>query len=152
MVAAKREVAQRHTLQGKKSTNVFVHDIYQKAIDSYNIKRKETGLVFDQSMTEHQCLWDSNYPECPARLTRVLQRCEQLGLINRCKLIEPRLATEKEILLKHSQKQIDILKSTDGCTDADNLELLSSKYDAIYVHPVCEYLFLNIKLYHVPKF
>nr|XP_012150675.1 PREDICTED: histone deacetylase 6 isoform X3 [Megachile rotundata] len=135
LIAAKREAAQRNSSQGKKSTNVFVHDIYQKAIDAYNIEQKDTGLVFDQSMTEHECLWDPNYPECPARLTRVLQRCEQLGLISRCKLIEARLATEKEILLKHSQKQIDILKSTDGCTDADKLELLSSKYDAVYIHP-----------------
>ncbi|XP_076238215.1 histone deacetylase 6 isoform X2 [Calliopsis andreniformis] len=122
-------------LQRKESNNTFVRDIYQKAIDAYNMKRKETGLVFDRSMAEHECLWDPNYPECPARLTRVLQRCEELGLVDRCKVIAPRLATENEILTKHSQKQIDILKATDGCTNADNLELLSAKYDAIYVHP-----------------
>ncbi|XP_031365832.1 histone deacetylase 6 isoform X2 [Apis dorsata] len=135
LIAAKREAAQQRILQGKKSNNVFIHDIYQKAIDAYNIKRMETGIVFDHSMAEHKCLWDSNYPECPARLIRVLQRCEELGLINRCKLITPRLASENEILMKHSQEQIDILKSTDGCTDTNNLELLSSKYDAIYIHP-----------------
>lgn len=104
------------------------------------MKRKETGLVFDRSMTEHKCLWDPNYPECPARLTRILQRCEELDLISRCKFIAPREATENEILMKHSQQQIDILKATDGSTDIDNLELLSSKYDAIYIHPVCKYL------------
>lgn len=138
LIAAKREAAQQRVLQGKKSNNVFIHDIYQKAIDAYNIKRMETGIVFDYSMAEHKCLWDSNYPECPARLIRVLQRCEELGLISRCKLITPRLASENEILMKHSQEQIDILKSTDGCTDTNNLELLSSKYDAIYIHPVCK--------------
>lgn len=127
-------------LQGKRSSNVFVRDIYQKSIDAYNVKQKETGLVFDQSMTEHECLWDPNYPECPARLTRVLERCKELDLISRCKLIAPRLATETEILVKHTQNQIDTLKATDGCTDADNLESLSSKYDAIYVHPVRECL------------
>lgn len=127
-------------VQGKKSNNVFVRDVYQKAIDAYNLKRKDTGLVFERSMAEHECLWDTNYPECSARLTRVLQRCEELGLISRCKFVAPKLATESEILAKHSQKQIDILKATDRCTDVDNLELLSSKYDAIYVHPVREYL------------
>lgn len=101
----------------------------------------ETGIVFDHSMTEHKCLWDPNYPECPARLTKVLQRCEELGLISRCKLITPRQASEDEILMKHSQEEIDILKATDKCTDIDSLELLSSKYDAIYIHPVCKYLF-----------
>ncbi|CAL1678585.1 unnamed protein product [Lasius platythorax] len=133
LLAAKREAAQRQLLSGK--NNTFVRDVYQNAIDAYKIVRKETGLVFDQSMAEHECLWDSNYPECPARFTRVLQRCEELGLVQRCKLIEPRVATESEILTKHSQKQIDILKATDGCADSENLELLSSKYDAIFVHP-----------------
>lgn len=113
-----------------------MRDIYQRTIDSYKTVRKETGLVFDRSMAEHECLWDSNYPECPARFTRVLQRCEELGLVQRCKLIESRVALESEILTKHSQKQIDILRVTDSCTDSENLELLSSKYDAIFVHPV----------------
>lgn len=136
-MAAKREAAQKQLLLGRKANNNFVRDIYQKAIDAYEAVRKDTGLVFDQSMAEHECLWDPDYPECPARFTRVLQRCEELGLVQRCKLIKARLATENELLMKHSQKHIDILKATDGCTDSENLELLSSKYDAVYVHPVC---------------
>ncbi|PSN48228.1 Histone deacetylase 10 [Blattella germanica] len=36
--------------------------------------RKQTGLVYDHRMSEHRCLWDSNYPECPERFTRVLER------------------------------------------------------------------------------
>nr|XP_031839084.1 histone deacetylase 6 isoform X2 [Nomia melanderi] len=135
LIAAKKQAAQRQMLQGKKFNNIFVRDIYQKAIDAYNAKRKKTGLVFDRSMVEHKCLWDPKYPECPARLTSVLQRCEELGLINRCQFIASRQATENEILAKHSQKTLDILKATDGCIDVHNLELLSSKYDAIYVHP-----------------
>ncbi|XP_050461613.1 histone deacetylase 6 isoform X2 [Cataglyphis hispanica] len=134
LLAAKREAAQRQLLD-KKSNNNFIRDIYQNALDAYKIVQKETGLVFDRSMAEHECLWDSNYPECPARFTQILQRCEELGLVQRCKLIEARLGTESEILTKHSQKQIDILKATDGCIDSENLELLSSKYDAIFIHP-----------------
>ncbi|XP_076657244.1 histone deacetylase 6 isoform X2 [Halictus rubicundus] len=135
LIAAKKQAAQRQMLQGKKLNNIFVRDIYQKAIDAYSLKRKETGLVFDRSMVEHKCLWDPKYPECPDRMISILQRCEELYLINRCKLIAPREATEHEILTKHSKKALDILKATDGSTDAHNLELLSSKYDAIYVHP-----------------
>jgi len=142
-LAAKREAAQRQLLLGKKSNNSFIRDVYQNAIDAYKIVQKETGLVFDRSMAEHECLWDPNYPECPARFTRVLQRCEELNLVQRCKCVESRLATENEILTKHSQKQIDILKATDGCADSENLELLSSKYDAIFVHPVCTDIILN---------
>ncbi|KAG5344016.1 HDAC6 deacetylase, partial [Acromyrmex charruanus] len=135
LLAAKQEAAKRQLLSDKKSNNNFVPDIYQKAIDAYKIIRKETGLVFDRSMAEHECIWDSNYPECPARFTRVLQRCEELGLVQRCKLIEPRRATENELLSKHSKKQIDILKATDDSMDSENLELLSSKYDCVYIHP-----------------
>ncbi|XP_012058675.1 PREDICTED: LOW QUALITY PROTEIN: histone deacetylase 6 [Atta cephalotes] len=136
LLAAKQEAAKRQLLSDKKSNNNFVPDIYQKVIDAYKMTRKETGLVFDQSMAEHECIWDPNYPECPARFTRVLQRCEELGLMQRCKLIEPRCATENELLSKHSQKQIDILKTTtDDSMDSENLELLSSKYDCVYIHP-----------------
>jgi hypothetical protein len=37
--------------------------------------RKQTGIVYDRRMTDHKCIWDPNYPECPARFTRVLERC-----------------------------------------------------------------------------
>ncbi|KAK2589243.1 hypothetical protein KPH14_002044 [Odynerus spinipes] len=135
LLAAKQQAAQRKMLQEKKSNATFVYDIYQKAIDSYSITRKDTGVVYDHSMEDHKCPWDENYPECPARLTRVLERCKELGLLDRCKLISTRSSTESEILRMHSQKQIDILKATNGCTDLDKLETLSSKYDAIYIHP-----------------
>ncbi|XP_044580069.1 histone deacetylase 6 isoform X2 [Cotesia glomerata] len=138
IIAAKRKAAAEQKLkllQTKVPDTNFIYDIYQSAMDSRLLTRRETGLVYDYSMAEHQCLWDKNYPECPQRLTRTLERCKELGLIDRCKNISPRLATNKELLLKHSRKQIDILKATDGCTDLTKLEDLSSKYDAIYVHP-----------------
>jgi len=62
-----------------------------------------------------------------------------LGLIERCTKIEGRYATNDELLMKHSQKIIDILKSTDDLQDNDVLENLSSKFDAIYFHPVCKF-------------
>nr|XP_050853987.1 histone deacetylase 6 isoform X1 [Vespula vulgaris] len=135
LLAAKQEAVQRKILHNKKSNTNFVHDIYQKIRDAYSVMHKETGIVYDHSMEDHRCLWDDNYPECPDRLTRILERCKELGLLNRCKLISTRFCTENEILKMHSQKQIDILKSTSGCMDLDKLETLSSKYDAIYVHP-----------------
>ncbi|XP_034945547.1 histone deacetylase 6 isoform X2 [Chelonus insularis] len=141
IVAAKRKAAQQKLkTQGlknceKSSESIFIQDIYQSAMDAKTLVRGETGLVYDNSMAEHECLWDKNYPECPARLIQVIERCNELGLIERCKLIEPRFATHDEILLKHSQKHIDILKATSGCTDEEKLEHLSSKYDAIYIHP-----------------
>lgn len=67
----------------------------------------------------------------------IFDRCNELGLIERCLKIEGRLATNNELLTKHSQEMIDILKSTDDSYDNDVLETLSSKFDAVYFHPVC---------------
>lgn len=101
--------------------------------------RGMTGIVYDRSMADHRCLWDDNYPECPERFIKTLERCEELGLVDRCKIIEPRLASDDELLMKHTQEQIDILKATDGSEDIEKLEKLSSKYDAVYIHPVSQY-------------
>nr|XP_046470327.1 histone deacetylase 6 isoform X2 [Neodiprion pinetum] len=135
LAAAKREAAERKLVHPKKSGNTILRDIYQKAMDAQTITRGETGLVWDRSMEEHRCLWDSTYPECPERFTRILERCKDLGLISRCRVIEAREATHKEILLKHTQQHIDVLKETAECKDEDNLEKLASKYDSIYIHP-----------------
>jgi len=59
-----------------------------------------------------------------------------LGLIERCTKIKCRNATNDELLMKHTQEIIDILKSTDDVQDAKLLETLSSKFDAVYFHPV----------------
>jgi histone deacetylase 6 len=57
-------------------------------------------------------------------------------LIERCIKIQCRNATNDELLMKHSQSIIDKLKSTDNIQSVDILQALSSKYDAIYFHPV----------------
>lgn len=59
-----------------------------------------------------------------------------MGLIERCIKIQGRYATNDELLMKHTQKMINLLKSTDDSHDFKNLENLSSKFDAIYFHPV----------------
>ena len=123
---------------------VQLKDIYQNAMNAVNFIRGETGIIFDRRMSEHLCLWDQNYPECPERFTRVLERCEELGLIERCKFIQPRMATECEVLTKHTQEQIDTLKATKGANDEAALEELSSNYDAIYIHPVSRVFGLNV--------
>jgi len=80
-------------------------------------------------------------------------RCNELGLIERCIKIEGRHATNNELLMKHSQKIIDILKSTDDLQDNDVLLNMSSKFDAIYFHPVCKILtksqFLGVIIFYL---
>lgn len=112
-----------------------VRDIFQTAQDAKNLVRGPTGLIYDHRMTEHRCLWDPNYQECPERFTCVIDRCKELGLLERCQPISAREATEDEVLRLHSQEHLDRLKATEGCEDAESLEALSAHYDAIYIHP-----------------
>jgi histone deacetylase 6 len=45
-----------------------------QAREAKDMVRKQTGIIYDRCMTEHKCIWDPNYPECPERFTRVLER------------------------------------------------------------------------------
>ncbi|XP_050435603.1 polyamine deacetylase HDAC10-like [Adelges cooleyi] len=93
-----------------------------------------TGIVYDHgAFIGHKCLWDENYSENPLRYTSIVDRCNSLGLIERCVRIETRPATREELLCVHTAKHIDRLKETENYSEQD-LEQLSSEYDSIYLH------------------
>lgn len=96
--------------------------------------RGRSGVVYDESMTRHFCLWDPNYPECPERFTSVINRCRELKLFDRCVELKPRQATMDEILTVHTSEHFELLKSTRNINDEDQLEDLSSHYDAIFIN------------------
>uniref|UniRef100_A0A8D8ZMH7 Protein deacetylase HDAC6 n=1 Tax=Cacopsylla melanoneura TaxID=428564 RepID=A0A8D8ZMH7_9HEMI len=129
--------ARRRGLARKKPkrSQDYIRDMYFNAQQSKDLIMKPTGITYDDSMDQHVCLWDSNYPECPERYTRVIQRCKELGLVDRCQFIQPREATRDEILKKHTEEQIEILANTENSNNVNELEQLSSHYDAIYIHP-----------------
>lgn len=54
--------------------NVDIFCLLIQAWEAKDMVRKQTGIVYDRRMTEHKCIWDLNYPECPERFTRVLER------------------------------------------------------------------------------
>lgn len=139
LVEAKRKSRQKMLLKGgsdsaNSSNNNSVKDIYGNALSSLNMVRGETSVIYDESMTQHFCLWDQNYPECPERFTSVINRCRELKLIDRCKSLKPRLATKEEILTVHTEDHYNLLKTTSECVDEEKLEDLSSNYDAIYIN------------------
>lgn len=74
-------------------------------------------------------------------LFRYRQRCQELQLLKRCIQLEPREATENELLKVHTPEMITILKNTAAVSDEEALENLSSKYDFLYIHPVTMPLF-----------
>lgn len=112
-----------------------VKDIFQNAMDAKRFIRGETGVIFDESMAEHKCLWEKNHPERPERFLRIIERCNELQLIERCKRLSARKATKEEILYKHSDEHYNLLESICKKTDENELEDISSRYDSIYFHP-----------------
>ncbi|KOB70092.1 putative histone deacetylase hda2, partial [Operophtera brumata] len=83
-----------------------------------------TGFVTEPRMAEHKCLWDNNYPEC-----------HELSLIDQCKTYEPRAATKDELCVLHSPSVYEMMEATHQNQDLAYLEEISSKYDAVYIHP-----------------
>lgn len=132
LAAAKKKARDR---MSEDNVTTVVRDPYQMALDSKSSVRGATGLIYDRRMAEHRCLWDGNYPECPERFTEVMRRCEELKLLDRCELIDPRPGTLDEVLLKHTVEQYETLEATSGSRDEDALEDLSANYDAIFIHP-----------------
>ncbi|XP_064478876.1 histone deacetylase 6-like [Ornithodoros turicata] len=106
--------------------------LFRKALGSPEPSR--TGLVYDERMAQHHCLWDPEYPECPERLTKSWERCVACGLPDRCLRIPARMADEEEVRTLHGQTHLDVLKRTKGSTDEAELEKLCSKFDSIYIN------------------
>ncbi|XP_012543899.2 histone deacetylase 6 isoform X1 [Bombyx mori] len=131
-------IAAKKKAQQKKKQNHFVMEIrdhFQIAMESKTLVKGPTGFVTEPRMGEHRCLWDENYPECPERLISVIKRCQELNLVQRCKHLEPRAATKEELCVLHAPSVYEMLETTHGNDDAAYLEELSSKFDAIYIHP-----------------
>uniref|UniRef100_A0AAY4E953 Histone deacetylase domain-containing protein n=1 Tax=Denticeps clupeoides TaxID=299321 RepID=A0AAY4E953_9TELE len=91
-----------------------------------------TGLVFSDIFTKYHCLWDSRHPECPERVSTVMNMAEKQGLLARC--VSPRVASEEELLLVHTKEYVDLMTSSQKMTE-EELKSLSESYDSIYIHP-----------------
>ncbi|XP_059051071.1 histone deacetylase 6 [Achroia grisella] len=130
-------LAGKKKAQQKKKQTVYslIKDHYQIAMESKTKVRGPTGFVTEPRMAEHRCLWDDKYPECPERLIGVIDRCRELNLIEQCVEFEPRAATKEELNVLHSPSVYDMLETTHNNNDLEYLEDVSSKYDAIYIHP-----------------
>lgn len=93
-----------------------------------------TGLVYSEVFTHHRSLWEPSHPECPARVTSIMEELERQDLLSHCVRVEPREAAEEELLLAHRKQYVDLMRSTQTMTETD-LQTLSNKYDSVYLHP-----------------
>ncbi|KAM3618744.1 uncharacterized protein V6R79_024434 [Siganus canaliculatus] len=93
-----------------------------------------TGLVYSEVFTHHQNLWEPSHPESPDRVKSIMEELERQELLPRCVRVEPREATEEELLLVHTKPYLDLMKSTQTMKDSE-LQTLSDGYDSVYIHP-----------------
>ncbi len=113
MKAAKREEMKRAastSSAGGASPAVLVSDPFQIARDAKDVLRGETGVVYDEEMLKHANPWDPDHIESPRRLERSLERCRELGLLDRCRRLPTRLAQDAELLLAHSRAHLDAIQ------------------------------------------
>ncbi|XP_054162576.1 histone deacetylase 6-like [Oppia nitens] len=114
------------------TTKLTLNDSIHNANQTDNLR---TGLVYYEEMSEHRCLWDDKHQENPKRFTETLKRFKELDLIDRCLLVNPRKATEDEVLMIHTTDYLSEVKSTQNDEDLELLEEKASRFDAIYFHP-----------------
>ncbi|KAH0628877.1 hypothetical protein JD844_010479 [Phrynosoma platyrhinos] len=91
-----------------------------------------TGLVYDEKMTEHYNMWDSQHPELPQRVSRIFQRHGELRLTERCRRLPARLASEEELRMCHSLAYVETVKSTATMKPRD-LHRQGDQYNSIYI-------------------
>ncbi|XP_052741818.1 histone deacetylase 6 isoform X1 [Bicyclus anynana] len=131
LIAAKKKAQQKKKTTG----DTVLRDHYQIAMESKKKVKGPTGFVTEPRMAEHRCLWDDKYPECPERLIGVINRCQELNLIEQCKSFPPRAATKEELTALHCPSVYEMMERTHQNNDIQLLEEISSKYDAVYIHP-----------------
>lgn len=102
----------------------------KKPWTKHNLK---TGLVFDDTMTLHDCLW-IGADENPNRYKCIKDAFIRQNLLEHCQLLEPQVATEDQVLLIHDKHYHDLIKSTQGEKDVEKLKRISEKFDGIYIN------------------
>ncbi|MGE5278970.1 MAG: histone deacetylase [Acidobacteriota bacterium] len=69
-----------------------------------------TGLVFDEAFLAHRAPYE--HPENPARLTAIHARLEKEGLLDSCRRLPARDATDEELLAVHDGSLLGAIAST----------------------------------------
>ena len=134
---AAKKAEMKKKQQNEKQLDV-VRDPFDNALEAKDIVRGRTGLIYSEEMLKHENLWDSEHIERPERLKRSFERCQALGLADRCHPIAVRKASDQEIKLAHTDKHIEILKNAVKMSPEGQKELCMRNYHSVYIGPNSE--------------
>uniref|UniRef100_A0AAY4E8U1 Protein deacetylase HDAC6 n=1 Tax=Denticeps clupeoides TaxID=299321 RepID=A0AAY4E8U1_9TELE len=114
---------------------VFRFKIIQCRFNAVSHLSTFNGPCCQQPLTS--ALHHFRHPECPERVSTVMNMAEKQGLTDRCVScchFQPRVASEEELLLVHTKEYVDLMTSSQKMTE-EELKSLSESYDSIYIHP-----------------
>lgn len=102
-----------------------------------------TGLVYDEKMCLHEDKED--HPENPDRIKHIFNKIKESsfagpqgsGLLEKCTMVDVREATDEEILMVHTKKHLDDIKSIPEL-NCFGLEKLANGYNSIYLNKFSE--------------
>uniref|UniRef100_A0A1A9VF79 Histone deacetylase n=1 Tax=Glossina austeni TaxID=7395 RepID=A0A1A9VF79_GLOAU len=133
LLEAKRKAKLLKKQQQTQEENVVVEDIFQNALRAKHWIQRPTGLMCYESMPEHSCLWNEAHTEYSKYFIKVMDRCRELNLVGRCKLLSSRRATKEEVMLLYSEEHYELVRRTS--LDNDEAKNKSSTCESMYICP-----------------
>ncbi|XP_035500173.2 histone deacetylase 6 [Scophthalmus maximus] len=130
-----KEVKRRGRMErSRDGTEEELKDRLQKLDLSSSSSVSGTGLVYSEIFNRHRNLQEPSHVESPDRVRSIMKELETQELLSHCIRVEPREATEDELLLAHKKHYVDMMKSTQTMSESE-LHTLSESYDSVYLHP-----------------
>ncbi|XP_003382755.1 PREDICTED: histone deacetylase 6-like [Amphimedon queenslandica] len=93
-----------------------------------------TGIVYDERMKNHRNDNNPNHPECPERISSIWEQLVDDGVVECCRRIDARSATEQEILYVHSKTHYDEMVATENMS-LEKLFQRALRLNSIYINP-----------------
>ncbi|KAM9250287.1 LOW QUALITY PROTEIN: protein deacetylase HDAC6 [Cariama cristata] len=106
----------------------------QEELQSWAHPAARTGLLYDERMEEHCNPWDSQHPETPQRVTRIVERLRELGLAQRCLRLPARHALPAQLHACHTRAHVSALAGTEGLRPRE-LRGAAERYNSVYLCP-----------------
>ncbi|NXO05065.1 HDAC6 deacetylase, partial [Rhinopomastus cyanomelas] len=93
-----------------------------------------TGLLYDERMEEHYNPWDSQHPEAPQRIRRVMERLQELGLAQQCLRIPAWPARREQLRACHTHQLVALLSGSAGLRLRE-LRALAGRFSSLFLCP-----------------
>ncbi|XP_069634130.1 histone deacetylase 6 isoform X2 [Haliaeetus albicilla] len=106
----------------------------QEELGSWPHPAARTGLLYDERMEEHCNPWDSQHPEAPQRVTRIVERLRELGLAQRCLRLPARYALPAQLRACHTRAHVAALAGTEGLRPRE-LRGAADRYNSVFLCP-----------------